>query len=235
MSYDLQTREYFNQLTPSYNPERFRFAAQYINSISTPEQSLIDIGCGDGATLFFIKNNTQLTNLFGLDISNKYLEKVGKLIGCQTIEGSILNQEIVNDFSDKFDFCVLGAVLHHLVGKTRKESFSYTYKCLENSLKILKPEGSLLIFEPTHSPSWMMDIVFLIKRTFGRFSNSRIEIFSKWANFGQPVVSYYTPQQLYSFLEQIPEAKILEKIVIDNRKMAFLIERVGLGVIVKRL
>jgi 2-polyprenyl-3-methyl-5-hydroxy-6-metoxy-1,4-benzoquinol methylase len=44
---DQQTHEYFDQFTPHYSPKKFNFALEYLN--------IVDIGCGDGATLHSIK------------------------------------------------------------------------------------------------------------------------------------------------------------------------------------
>jgi SAM-dependent methyltransferase len=233
---DKQTLDYFDQFTPHYDPKRFSFALKYLQENSNSNQSLIDIGCGDGATLYLIKENTHLKEkLFGLDISNNYLSKAKKLVGCQIIEGSILDSSLVDKYAGCFDFCTLGAVIHHLIGDSRKQSFEFASQCLSNSIKLLKPNGCLIIFEPTHSPSYMMDIIFWIKKIFGRLSNERLELFSKWANFGQPVVSYYTPSQLLSFLDKVPNAKIVDQVIIDQKRMGFIIQRVGLGVIIKKI
>jgi SAM-dependent methyltransferase len=233
---DKRTLEYFDQFTPHYDPERFNFALDYLRENSSPNQSLIDIGCGDGATLFLVKQNTNLKeNLFGLDISSNYLSKAQELVGCKTIEGSVLDPALIENYSGKFDFCTLGAVIHHLIGNSRKQSFEFAAHCLNNSIKLLKPNGRLIIFEPTHSPSYMMDVIFWTKKLFGSLTNERIELFSKWANFGQPVVSYYTPEQLLSFLAQVPKTKILDKVIVDKKRMGFVIQRVGLGLIVEKL
>lgn len=232
---DEQTRDYFDRFTPYYNPQRFGFAIDYLKRNSNRNQKLIDVGCGDGATLSLIKEKTPLTQLAGLDVSRNSLNKAGELVGCDLIEGSILDRAIVDRYSGQFDYCTLKAIIHHLIGKTRTESFRYASQCLENSLQLLKPNGSLIIFEPTHTPSLIMDMVFWTKKIIGTFTNQRVELLQRWVNFGQPVVSYYTPQQVRSFVAAFPNARTFEEVIVDEKRKAFVINRVGFGLIVKKV
>ena len=231
---DQQTHRYFDRFTPHYNPRRFDFAIEYLNRHSSADGRLIDIGCGDGATLYLIKEKTQLRHLTGLDISRNYLDRARERVGCDVIEGSILDDGFVDEYANRYDYCTLGAVLHHLIGRTRRESFRYASQCLENSMRLLKPEGCLLMFEPTHAPSILMDIVFWTKKTVGLLADQRIELLSRWANVGQPVVSYYTPRQIHSFLAGIANSNILEEKALDRKRLGFVIKRVGLGVILQK-
>lgn len=183
---DQQTHDYFDQFTPHYNPKRFNFALNYINAVATDEQCILDIGCGDGATLYLIKTHTPLKKVIGLDISNNYLRKAHELVGCATIQGSILDRGVVDEFREHFDYCTCGAIIHHLIGKNRQESFKNAKACLENAIELLKPGGSLIIFEPCHGPAMLMDLVFWIKKTVGNLTNKRIQLFKSWANIGNP-------------------------------------------------
>jgi SAM-dependent methyltransferase len=232
---DEQTRDYFDRFTPHYGPKRFDFAIEYLNRHANSSQKLIDIGCGDGATLYLIKEKTPLIQLAGLDISKNSLNDARELTGCDMIEGSILDRAIINKYAHQFDYCTLKAVIHHLIGKTRAESFRYASRCLENSLKLLKPDGCLIIYEPTHAPSSLMDIVFWTKKTISRFTNQRIELLKGWVNFGLPVVSYYTPKQMHSFIEDFSDARMLDEVIVAEKRLAFIIKRVDLGIIVKKM
>ena len=231
---DKHTYEYFNNYTPHYNPERFEFAFDYLNDEVRDGQNILDIGCGDGATLNMIKARTPLQNLCGLDISENYAEKTRQAVGCAAIVGNILDDDLVYNHRGQFDYCTLGSVLHHLIGKNRRESASLARTCVKNAIDLLKPEGSLMIFEPAHSPLLLMNLVFWIKKIVGNFTNERIELTRQWMNFGQPVVSYYTPKQLRSFIDSVNGATVLSSTEVEVIRMGMVIKRVCLGIIVKK-
>jgi len=201
--HDAKIHDYFDNFTPYYNPKRFNFALDYLNNVANEKQILLDIGCGDGATLYLIREKTPLKKIAGLDISRSYLEKAKELTGCDTIHGSILNEKELQNHWGRFDYCVLGSVLHHLIGNNRKKSFIYAQTALQNAAQLLKPGGNLIVFEPTHGPSIVMALIFWIKKIVGGFVDRRVELSARWANIGQPVVSYYTPPTLFIDISRI--------------------------------
>ncbi len=231
---DQTTLDYFDNFTPHYNPERFQFAIDYLNENFREGQNLLDIGCGDGATLYLLKQKTPITSLCGIDISANYLRKAEEKIACTTIEGSILDDELVAQYAGQFDYCTLGAVIHHLIGNSRKESIAFAKQCLRNSIQLLKPGGALLIFEPTYGPSSLMTGAFWIKKLFSRLSNRRVELLRSWANLGQPIVSYYTSAQLTQMAKETANTSIIKDDVLDNYQFLGVIERKGIGMIIKR-
>ena len=231
---DEGTERYFNKLTPHFDPKRFEFALDFIRNHANSDTKLIDVGCGNGATLALIRHNTDVKYLAGMDISENYLKQAKETVGCETIHGSILDPDCVARLTGRFDFCVLGAVLHHLIGCNRRESYSNVQVALANSLKLLKPEGFLIIFEPTHSPAFLMSAVFYLKKFFSTFTEGRFEIFQRWVNLGQPIVSYYTLEQLESMTHQLRDAEVVERKVVDARRMGLVIRRTGLGLILKK-
>lgn len=231
---DQKTHDYFDNFTPSYRPERFQFAVDFINEQGDDSLRLLDIGCGDGATLAMLKNDTNLKNLVGLDISPNYLAKARDQVGCETIEGSILDPKLVAEHAGQFDLCSLGAVIHHLIGDSRKESTELGATCVKHSMELLKPGGHLIIFEPTYTPKLAMDAVFRIKKTFTKFSSNRIEFFKSWANFGEPVVSYYTPDMLEGFIKSSGPHNLKKFDVMDDMRFGGVLRRRGMGCIIQR-
>ena len=231
---DDKTLDYFDRYTPPYDPKRFQFAIDYLCQNAKPEQTLLDIGCGDGATLGLLKQTTPVQNFCGLDISANYLRKAEELLQCKTIEGSILDDDLVQKHAGQFDYCTLGAVIHHLIGKSRRESFEFATRCMRNSYTLLRPGGSLIIFEPTFTPAWLMTVAFWIKKLVTQISSSRVEVGGKWANLGQPIVSYYTSQQILALANQLPEAQIHFNEVIDRHRFGGIIVRNGLGLVINK-
>ncbi|MFO8006625.1 MAG: class I SAM-dependent methyltransferase [Candidatus Brocadiia bacterium] len=231
---DTRTRDYFESFTPHYAPERFEFAIRFLQQHGAPDQALLDVGCGDGATMYQIARRTPLHRLTGLDLSGKYLRKARDLVACETLEGSILDEETLDRVHGRYDYCTLGAVLHHVVGKTRRESYRLATRCLANAARALKPGGYLMVFEPTHGPAWLMTVLFWVKRLVGSLVSGRLEILSRWANIGRPVVSYYTPDQLQRMFDNIGSLRVVHTEKVDESRMGFLIRRVGLGIVLQK-
>jgi 2-polyprenyl-3-methyl-5-hydroxy-6-metoxy-1,4-benzoquinol methylase len=231
---DRATQAYFDTFTPHFHPDRFRFALSFLRRHAADGAQLIDVGCGDGATLELVRKTGTVHSLTGMDISENYLRKAAAAVGCTTIHGSILDGRLVAHHAGTFDFCILGAVLHHLIGPNRRQSRMAAQDCLRNAFELLKPGGHVLIFEPTHSPAPMMTAIFYLKKLVGRFFARRVELFRHWANLGQPVVSYYTAKQLEEMLAAVPDTRVVERFIVDDSRMGFLIRRVGLGLVVRK-
>ena len=230
---DQSTKDYFDTFTPSFDPRRFEFALSFLRENGTSESKLIDIGCGDGATLSLIQQQTPLTDLTGMDISENYLRKAEVAVGCKTISGSILDSHLVMEYVDTYDFCVLGAVLHHLIGPTRAESHHAANRCMRNAMTLLKPGGHLVVFEPTFGPAFLLPVIFYVKKLFGRFFSGRLEFGRRWANFGQPVVSFYTTKQLDEMARK--RGEIVERTIVDSIRYGVIVKRVAVGIVIRKL
>ena len=209
--------DYFDKYTPEYAVSRLEYAATIINQYGHKQNSLIDIGCGTGNTLEFIKNKTGLENLYGVDVSQSCLLKAKARVNCDTFLGSVLDNNFIKEIPKRFDFVLLSAVLHHLIGKTRKESRNYSLLAILNCLKLLKDNGCLIIAEPTFCPSIAMDIVFYIKKLSTKITSRRIPIFGKWNNIGAPVVSYFSDEQLIEMINTIQHCQIIGKDIKEIR------------------
>lgn len=192
---DPRTAAYFDGSQPSYSTSRLDFVVDRLADAGA-DLRLIDIGAGDGATLDHILRNSHVTDVTGLDVSAKYVEKIRTELGCEAICGSILDDALVAEHAQTFDVAVLAAVLHHIVGPTRSVSRQFAEQAIRNSLALVKPGGHLYIYEPCYSPRALMAIVFWLKRAVTSVTEGRRELGSTWMNFGEPVVSYYTPAEL---------------------------------------
>jgi SAM-dependent methyltransferase len=237
---DKKTASYFDCYTPEYSLERFNFAVSKINQYATENSSLLDIGCGSGNILLHISRKTKIKNLFGLDIIEKYLSQTREKLPCETYQGSIIDCDIISKISSEFDFVLMGAVLHHLVEKTRKKSKELAVTAINNAVGLLKDNGYLIIFEPVFYPAITMDIVFYIKRALSTVTTRRIQVLGHWNNIGAPVVSYFTNEELYSLVEKNINCQIVDKEILDQHlsllwRMAFITRRTDTTIIAKKI
>lgn len=214
---DVDTIKYFDSHMPEYSCNRLCYTVDIINRYADKNSSLVDIGCGTGNTLAFLKEQTGLHNLCAIDVSKKCLEKAQERVGCETALKSILDPDFINDIVRGFDFAVMAAVLHHLIGSSRSESRKLAAQALVNSLSLLKGGGMLIIIEPAFYPSIMMDAVFWIKKLAAMFTSKRVPIGGYWNNIGAPVVSYYTTEQIQEMIRASSGAKIIESETVPRK------------------
>lgn len=233
---DRKTVAYFDEFTPTYDPGRFDFAFRFVSSHARPGAKLVDLGCGDGAVLDAFRKNTPIEDVTGMDVSRRCLAKARELTRCQTVHGSILDSGVVEELRERFDYCVLGSVLHHLIGATRGRSYQAARACLSNALLILRSGGHLLLYEPTYSPVVLLTCVFWAKKLVSSLSGNRFEVMGRhWANLGQPVVSYLSRRQLMDMVDGLSGARVVERHVLGTRRFGLMIKKERIALILHKL
>ena len=224
---DQKTTDYFDENTPEYSIERYLPFLDMVKKLSIDGASIADIGCGTGNILKLISENTGINDLTGIDISDNYLKKANENTGCTTFNASILESDFSDVVSKRFDFVVVGAVLHHLIDSSRGKSRALAIRALQNAMAILKPGGHLVLLEPIFSPQISMDLVFYIKKLVSRFSSDRIGLFGYWNNIGEPVVSYYDRKQLVDFMTHLPGSELVYE-YYNPHKIALIMRLAGI-------
>ncbi len=214
---DAETVRYFDSHVPEYSDGRLDRVAEFLATSARPDSTLIDVGCGVGNTLDFISRSADMTRLSAMDVSESCLVKTRERVECDTLHGSVLDRDFIAGLAGGYDFVVVAAVLHHLVGSTRRESRANAREAIGNSLMLLKPEGHLIIVEPVFRPRLAMDSVFWLKRTVSRVTSRRVGVLGYWANVGQPVVSYYSPDELNAMV--IGEGGSIEQSWLDGIRL----------------
>ncbi|MFI5025124.1 MAG: class I SAM-dependent methyltransferase [Solirubrobacterales bacterium] len=205
---DESTAAYFDDHVPEYSTLRLEHAASYIAEHGGPESSLIDIGCGVGNTLAFLVERTGVSNVAGLDVSANCLVQTREQVPCETYQGSILDPELVSSLEGRFDFAVLAAVVHHLIGATRGRSLGFAEAAIHNAVRLVKPGGHVVVHEPVYSPRAFSASLFYVKKGVTAITSKRVELGNQWSNVGPPVVSYLTNDQLREFANRAPQAEL---------------------------
>ena len=203
VSHDEKTVRYFDTHAPEYSVGRLEFAAEALSKLTDEKSSLVDLGCGAGNTLAYLVGATPIRDVVGIDVSEELLTQTGELVGCPVHLASILDPNLPEIVGRKFDVAVVAAVLHHLIGPTRKRSHAHARAAIRNALRVLNPGGYVVIVEPSLGPRLAMDAVFYVKQALSSVTERRIFFGDNyWTNFGVPVVSYYGNHELLSMLEQ---------------------------------
>lgn len=207
---DQGTTAYFDHHMPEYSLRHARRAVQLIGAAGPRDAALVDIGCGVGSVLALLaETTTGITRLVGFDVSAACLELTKQKVDAELHQVSILDPATIERFRGQFDFALMAAILHHLVGPTRRRSRRLVESALANSLMLLKPGGYLVIAEPTFTPSAPLGALFWAKSLTARLTSRRLPVGGYWNNIGPPVVSYYTPDQLHTLVARLPPAEIV--------------------------
>ena len=196
---DDKTVRYFDEFVPEYSEARLDHAARIIGGLCSPTSDLVDLGCGTGNTLRYLSDQTGITRLCGLDVSATSLEKARQQVDCDTLTASLLDPRVHEAIPQRFDFAILAAVLHHLIGRTRSESRRFAMQAVQTGVNLLRPGGHLFIVEPVYYPRLAMNALFYTKKFVSSVTPSRVSLMGEWNNIGAPVVSYYTNEDLLEF------------------------------------
>lgn len=106
----------------------------------SPPAKILDFGCGDGLMTHFIKTHFPNSDVFGVDPSPKSIEKAKAHfndIHFSTNSDEHTSLEFSNNY---FDIIYAAGVMHHI-------PFNKHSNYLNELMRILKSEGSLVIFE----------------------------------------------------------------------------------------
>jgi SAM-dependent methyltransferase len=195
-SEDEATIAYFDSHTPEYSLDRLKHAADFIRAHADPDSTLLDVGCGVGNTLEYMAREAGIAHMAGLDVSEKILAQAKERLGCETYHGSILDPKVVDAVPERFDFVVIAATLHHLIGPNRRDSKDRARLAYRNALDLVKPGGHVIIHEPIYAPRLSTWALFWVKKGVTAVTSKRVAVGGYWANIGPPVVSYLTNEEV---------------------------------------
>ncbi len=207
---DKGTVDYFENHSHDYSPARLRHATEMITERMEPGSSLVDVGCGTGNVLAVLAGSTGLTDLWAMDVSASALAVAQERVACRTVHASILDGAQVREHAGRYDFALAAALLHHLVGRTRRSSRKDAVDGLRNALELLKPGGHLVVFEPVCTPRVLMSGLFWVKRVTTTFTGSRIGVRGYWNNIGAPLVSFYGHDEVVTMVESTGLGEVVD-------------------------
>ncbi len=139
--------------------------------------TILDVGCGTGETLTFLRKKFPKANLYGID-NSKLAIKFAKSRGHKNIKNA---DAYTLPFPDNFfDVALLLDVLEH---------FEYDLKLIKEVKRVLKPQGSIIITCPALSFIWSAHDTN--QGHFRRYSRRRFCYLAKKAKLKLSFLSYF--------------------------------------------
>ena len=147
----MENREFyqFDRGSVKEFPIRLKIALKLIEEFKIRAESYLDVGCADGRVANIISSNIKAKKVYGVDISEKLIEKASKKgIISYNID---VSSEILPFKKNFFDFITMFELIEHL--------FDPDF-ALEEINRVLKPGGMLLLSTPNLS-YWLNRFIFL--------------------------------------------------------------------------
>ncbi len=104
--------------------------------------SILDLGCGDGATEFFIQKYLPSAHVVGIDVSDKSL-KIAEQRELKNVSFLHYNGGVIPFENNSFDVVFVAGVLHHVHADKQ-------IQLIREVFRVLKTQGRLYLFE--HNP-----------------------------------------------------------------------------------
>lgn len=129
------------KLVPSTTVRMKRRAQAFIQEMDTTRNiSILEIGCGTGEISYWIAEQTK-EFVLGTDLCVPFIEQAKSKFQLANLQYEVLNFNQPESLSGKkFDYVIGNGILHHL--------FYNLDEALKNIRHLLKPNGSILFFEP---------------------------------------------------------------------------------------
>ena len=200
---DEATVSYFDNHCHEYGRDRIRGHAKVLRPMLGEGTRLVDVGSGTGANLARLSKALRVTDLTALDASAESLSRVAARLPQARIECvSILDEDALEPLEGAFDVVVMAAVLHHLVGSTRRESRMLAERGLASAARLARPGGLVVVLEPVFERRGLGVLVrpsasiFWLKRVVTSVTSRRVPVLGYWNNIGAPVVSFYSGDEV---------------------------------------
>ncbi|HMQ52170.1 MAG TPA: class I SAM-dependent methyltransferase [Anaerolineae bacterium] len=180
---------------------------------ATESLKILDVGCGTGHRLKGLGLYYLSFDLVGIDITPKML-KQGQTVDQSNLVTFLVGDSLHIPFADhSFDAVIISEVLHHLVTDDRQQSCLRREQGLRELLRLVKPDGLILLHEVCFYSAWRTMALFHLSYLFSRF-NLSIPSLNIHKNV---VVNFFTVSELEEMFKRMKlqvlakESKIFKK------------------------
>lgn len=196
---------------------------EFIKKTCTPNSQLLEVGGGNGYMSDLISSNTPIKIFYNSEIVPEVYETQINT-DVNLIGSSALNLP----YKDcTFDYIIVKNLLHHLVGKTRRESKENAKKAIKETSRVIKDGGYIIILEQYNKYSLFASIVFYLT-IFGSLFKIGLKSFGWGVDV---IVSFLTPKQIKMLIEKENIKIVVHKLsrleVSKKYKVSLLMSNIG--------
>ena len=151
--------------------------------------------------LDLIASETDIKHLYNCEIVPEvYKKQVNKDINL--IGGNALNLPFK---SNSFDYVIIKNLLHHLVGRTRRESKDNARRAVKELKRVTKDGGHIIILDQYNRHEFFSSIIFYLTLFFSILGIS----FKSFGLGKNVIVSFLTPDGIRKFLTRAGDVEIV--------------------------
>jgi len=214
----LETREFFERVAVEYASdvkEGDELKLGYLRELAKANDSLLDIGCGNGYFTDRALAETNISWACALDISRAMLSLNKKLPNKHVFEASVLQMPFK---PHSFAFVHFDAVLHHIVGTSRKSSAQQACDVIRSCVALTRKGGFLVLTERCVDSRISSVLIFYALKFLAKTRLARL--------FGVArglVVSFLTPDEFLSGIRTAGGSIVRTEII--NQRPTFFTKR----------
>lgn len=138
--YEKNAQEFSN--TRNYYWQGWRKAWEVIKEYNPDIKNVLDVGCGNGRFLSFLRENTDNFTYLGIDHSSNFISECQNKLADENsyfMRFNIANDDFSKITNEKHDLIVLIAVLHHIPGSVNRREL------IKQLSRLLNPKGILIL------------------------------------------------------------------------------------------
>lgn len=131
--------------TMTFQPEFYNNTSMIINRALKSNDVVLDIG--NGGIVNYDFERLSLLHCADLAISNVAVKRYENFSNIKFIKADIMDMSEINE--NTYDVVIVQAVIHHLAGRSLRDTHMNVDSALKECMRVLKPKGKLLIIEST--------------------------------------------------------------------------------------
>ncbi len=138
--YEENAQEFSN--TRNYYWKGWQKAWEVIKTHNPNIRNVLDVGCGNGRFLKFLRENTDNFTYLGIDHSSNFISECQNKLADENsyfMRFDIANDDFTKIANEKYDLISLIAVLHHIPGNSNRIDL------IKQLSKLLKPKGIIVL------------------------------------------------------------------------------------------